>query len=192
MKAVAHVQASRIAAGWRIHEAEASVGSKQNAKIAVDGLSIPVKGRFDRIDVRTIHGVNEWAILDYKTHGHPPEKKHLKKTKDGEQWIDLQLPLYRMMVPYLGIKEDPSLVKLGYFNISAKDEETKVNEASFSESLMQQAEELVKDCVRNILAGKFDPTDDLVQYDDYESILQTGVASRLLNQVAIGGEETQG
>lgn len=192
MKAVAHVQASRIAAGWRIHEAEASVGSKQNAKIAVDGLSIPVKGRFDRIDVRTIHGVNEWAILDYKTHGHPPEKKHLKKTKDGEQWIDLQLPLYRMMVPYLGIKEDPSLVKLGYFNISAKDEETKVNEASFSEPLMQQAEELVKDCVRNILAGKFDPTDGLVQYDDYESILQTGVASRLLNQVAIGGEETQG
>ena len=43
------------------------------------------------------------------------------------QWIDLQLPLYRMMVPFLGIKEDPSTVELGYFNISEKDDETKIN-----------------------------------------------------------------
>lgn len=191
MKAVAVEQASRIADGWRIHEAEASVGPEQNACITVDGQSLPIKGRFDRIDVRTVNGVNEWAILDYKTHGHLPEKKHLRKTKEGLEWIDLQLPLYRMMVPYLGINDDPSLVKLGYFNISAKDEETKVNEASFSDDLMLQAEELVHDCVRNILAGKFEPTQDRVEYDDYESILQTGVASRLLNQVAAGTEEAR-
>ena len=46
---------------------------------------------------------------------------------------------------------------------------------------MQQAESLVKDCVRNILAGKFEPSNHRVEYDDYESILQTGVASRLLS-----------
>ena len=189
LKAVALVQAKRIAEGWRIHEVEASVGPKQDAKIAVDGQFIPVKGRFDRIDVRTINGLNEWAILDYKTHGHPPEKKHLRKTKEGTQWIDLQLPLYRMMIPYLGIKAEPSSVRLGYFNISAKDEETKVNEADFSEALMLQAEELVKQCVRNILNGNFEPTSERVEYDDYESILQTGVASRLLNLAASGDEE---
>jgi len=139
--------------------------------------------------VRTINGLKEWAILDYKTHGHPPEKKHLRKTKEGTQWIDLQLPLYRMMIPYLGIKAEPSSVRLGYFNISAKDEETKVNEANFSEALMLQAEELVKQCVRNILNGNFEPTSERVEYDDYESILQTGVASRLLNLAASGDEE---
>ena len=181
LKAVSRVQARRVEEGWLIHEAEASVGSKQGARIEVDGQSLPIKGRFDRIDVRRQNGCEEWAILDYKTHGHPPEKKHLKKTAQGVTWIDLQLPLYRMMVPYLGIQEDPSRVRLGYFNIGAKDEETKINEASFSEDLMQQAESLVKDCVRNILAGKFEPSNHRVDYDDYESILQTGVASRLLS-----------
>ena len=100
------------------------------------------------------------------------------------QWIDLQLPLYRMMVPYLGIKSDPKSVKLGYFNISSKDEETRVNEASFSEDLMSKAEELVRECVRNILAGHFEPTSERVEFDDYESIMQTGVASRLLSQTS--------
>ncbi len=182
--AVAKVQAKRIAEGWRIHRVEASVGPKEGACITVDGQSLPVKGRFDRIDIRVSNGFEEWAILDYKTHGHPPEKKHLKKTGVGVQWIDLQLPLYRMMVPYLGIKSDPKSVKLGYFNISSKDEETRVNEASFSEDLMSKAEELVRECVRNILAGHFEPTSERVEFDDYESIMQTGVASRLLSQTS--------
>lgn len=189
LKAVAKVQAERIAEGWRIYKVEASVGPKEGACITVDGQSLPVKGRFDRIDLRTSNGFEEWAILDYKTHGHPPEKKHLKKTAFGVDWIDLQLPLYRMMVPYLGIKSDPKEVKLGYFNISSKDEETRVNEASFSEELMLKAEELVRECVRNILAGHFEPTADRVEFDDYESIMQTGVATRLLRQTSTEEQE---
>ncbi len=182
LTAVAKVQAARIKEGWRIHEVEASVGPKQGAKIEVDGKSIPVKGRFDRIDVRQVSGVDEWAILDYKTHGHPPEKKHLKKTKDETKWIDLQLPLYRMMVPFLGIKADPATVRLGYFNISGKEEETKINEADFSEDLMRKAELLVKECVRGIFAGEFKPTTDRVEFDDYGAIMQTGIASQMLSR----------
>ena len=191
LRRVAQVQADRIADGWRIHQVEASVGPNEGACIAVGDRSLPVKGRFDRIDVRRTDGLEEWAILDYKTHGHPPEKKHLRKTTDGYQWIDLQLPLYRMMVPYLGITVDPSLVKLGYFNISGKDEETRINEADFSEKLMLEAERLVKQCVSGILDGNFEPTENRVEYDDYEVILQTGVASRLLNQAAGDTEEIQ-
>lgn len=191
LRRVAQVQADRIADGWRIHQVEASVGPNEGACIAVGDRSLPVKGRFDRIDVRRADGLEEWAILDYKTHGYPPEKKHLRKTTDGYQWIDLQLPLYRMMVPYLGITVDPSRVKLGYFNISGKDEETRINEADFSEKLMLEAERLVKQCVSGILDGNFEPTENRVEYDDYEVILQTGVASRLLNQAAGDSEEIQ-
>ncbi len=142
-----------------------------------------IKGRFDRIDVCTRGEQKLWSILDYKTHGHPPEKKHLRKTEDGYEWIDLQLPLYRMMVPFLGIDEDPSSVALGYFNISGKDDETRINEASFGEELMQQADELIRDCVRGIRAGDFAPTQDRVEYDDYGMILQTGVAGSMLDQL---------
>ncbi|MGB7346868.1 MAG: PD-(D/E)XK nuclease family protein, partial [Pirellulaceae bacterium] len=102
LQVVARVQAERIVAGWQIHAAEASVNETPTttddgkvlpgAILMVDGKPMGIRGRFDRIDYHPDTG--RWAILDYKTHGHKPEKKHLKKTDDGEQWIDLQLPLY--------------------------------------------------------------------------------------------------
>ena len=180
LKAVARQQAARVAAGWTIHASEAAVDETEGAGIDVDGRRMGLRGRFDRIDYHAQTG--KYAILDYKTHGHRPEKKHLKKTEDGYQWIDLQLPLYRMMVPFLGIEADPSTVELGYFNVSEKDEETKINIADFSEVQMAEAIEVISDCIRGIWAEHFDPTPDRVQFDDYGMILQSGVASRLLDQ----------
>lgn len=178
LKAVAARQSERIAQGWVIHGTEESVGPKQNAGIMVDGKLMPVKGRFDRIDHHPQTG--RWAILDYKTHGHKPEKKHLKKTEAGETWIDLQLPMYRMMAPFLGITVPPAEVELGYFNISGKDEETKINIANFSESLIADAVTIIHDCIRGIRARRFEPSDQPVDFDDYGMILQTGVASRMM------------
>ncbi|MGB1817266.1 MAG: hypothetical protein ACPHJ3_18030, partial [Rubripirellula sp.] len=124
-------------------------------------------------------------------HGHRPEKKHLKKVDGVYQWIDLQLPLYRMMVPFLGIKEDPATVELGYFNISEKDEETKVNIAEFTEEQMAEAVEIIERCVRGIWAEQFEPTAERVQYDDYEMILQTGVTRQLAYGVDASAKGTQ-
>ncbi|MGI9473420.1 MAG: PD-(D/E)XK nuclease family protein, partial [Rubripirellula sp.] len=180
LKAVAKQQAARVAAGWEIFASEASVGEKEKAGIIVDQQQMNLRGRFDRIDYHK--ATDRWAILDYKTHGHLPEKKHLKKVGDKEQWIDLQLPLYRMMIPFLQIDGNPKDVELGYFNISEKDDETKINIAQFSEPQMDQAKELIEDCIRGIWAEDFEPTADRVQFDDYGMILQSGVASRLLDQ----------
>ncbi|MFG0262030.1 MAG: PD-(D/E)XK nuclease family protein, partial [Novipirellula sp. JB048] len=117
LRIVAIEQAKRRREGWVIKESEASVDEKKNgACIEVEGFKMGLRGRLDRIDHHPDTG--RWAILDYKTHGHPPAKKHLKRTEQGLQWIDLQLPLYRMMIPYLGIQAPPSEVQLGYFNIS--------------------------------------------------------------------------
>ncbi|GAA5510749.1 PD-(D/E)XK nuclease family protein [Novipirellula caenicola] len=176
LRKVAVEQAQRIAQGWVIKQSEASVDDKRDgACIEVDGFKMGLRGRLDRIDFHRDSG--RWAILDYKTHGHKPEKKHLKKTDEGMQWIDLQLPLYRMMIPYLGIDANPTEVQLGYFNISDKDEETKINIADFDESLMDQARELILDCVRRIRDEDFAPSRDPIQYDDYDMIMQTGVMS---------------
>jgi CRISPR/Cas system-associated exonuclease Cas4 (RecB family) len=188
LQVVAKVQAERIAQGWQIHAAEASVNETPTkaadgrvlpgAILEVDGGSMGIRGRFDRIDYHPDTG--RWAILDYKTHGHKPEKKHLKKSDNGDQWIDLQLPLYRMMIPFLGIDAPPSEVELGYFNISEKEEETKINIANFTDEQMDAADEVIHEIIRNIHAGKFDPTEDRVQYDDYEMILQTSITQRQL------------
>ena len=171
---LSHEQAKRFAEGWRIHDTEAPVSYETTgACIEVDGFTMGLRGRLDRIDFHPATG--RYAILDYKTHGHKPEKKHLKNTANGQQWIDLQLPLYRMMIPYLGINVAPVEVELGYFNLSDKPAETRVNIASFSEFQMQAADELIYDCVRRIRDCDFAPSETPPQYDDYAMILQTGV-----------------
>ena len=170
---VAVEQAKRIAAGWRIERSEAPVDDKEmGACIEVDGFRMGLRGRLDRIDFHPATG--RWAILDYKTHGHKPEKKHLKKTEDGYKWIDLQLPLYRMMIPYLGIDAKVNEVELGYFNVSDKDAETRINIAEFDEALMEKARLLILDCVRRIRDGDFEPSKEPIEFDDYSMILQTG------------------
>ncbi|MAI35161.1 MAG: PD-(D/E)XK nuclease family protein [Rubripirellula sp.] len=189
LKAVAKQQAARIAQGWTIHASEAAVNESDGAGIEVDGMTMGLRGRFDRIDFHAQTG--RYAILDYKTHGHRPEKKHLKKVDGVYQWIDLQLPLYRMMVPFLGIKEDPSTVELGYFNISEKDDETKINIADFTEEQMAEAVEIIEGCVRGIWAEQFEPTKERVQYDDYDMVLQTGITRRLADEVDASTKELQ-
>ncbi|MCC9601055.1 PD-(D/E)XK nuclease family protein [Stieleria sp. JC731] len=183
LKFVAQSQAKRIGEGWQIHATEASVNPSMGAAIEVDGKKMGLKGRFDRIDFHP--ELNRWAILDYKTHGSPPEKKHLRRKGESgkDNWIDLQLPLYREMIPYLGIEVPRDEVELGYFNVSDKEEETKINLASFSTEQLDAASELIRDCIRNIFACKFEPTEEMVLYDDYEMILQTGVPTRMLSRM---------
>lgn len=179
LKVAAGRQAERIAEGWYIHATEQAVDEKLGAAVEVDGRRMGLRGRFDRIDHHRQTG--RWAILDYKTHGHRPEKKHLQSTENGKQWVDLQLPLYRLMIPFLGIEAEPSEVQLGYFNVSEKDEETGINIAEFSEDQMEEALQLIHDCIRGIWAGRFEPTQQRVPFDDYGMILQTGVSQRLLD-----------
>ena len=178
---VAMRQAERIAQGWMIHGTEESVDEKSGAAVTVPEGSIGLRGRFDRIDYHAETG--RWAILDYKTHGHTPEKKHLKTVDGVPTWVDLQLPLYRMMAPYLNIDAPPHEVELGYFNVSDKDDETKINVATFTEELMAEAETIIHDCVSGVLREDFEPTEKRVEFDDYAMVLQEGIAGKMLDTV---------
>ncbi|WP_168563649.1 PD-(D/E)XK nuclease family protein [Crateriforma spongiae] len=180
LRHVAKAQAERRADGWKIEHVEKPVDEKSGGQIIVDRQPMGVRGRFDRIDRHESSGA--WAVLDYKTHGDKPNERHLKQKNGQTVWADLQLPLYRLMLPALGIHDDPKTVQLGYFNISDKETETTINIADFSEELMQQAIQKIHEIVRAIRLGHFEPTDDPVPFDDYPMILQTGVASQMLGR----------
>jgi hypothetical protein len=91
-----------------------------------------------------------------------------------------------MMVPYLGIDAPPHEVELGYFNVSDKDDETKINLATFSEEQMADAESLIHQCVGAVLREEFEPTKERVEFDDYAMILQEGIAGKMLDTVEVG------
>ncbi|MDR3710158.1 MAG: PD-(D/E)XK nuclease family protein [Capsulimonadaceae bacterium] len=96
LTAFSRFQAESSAGGWRIvaHEQAA------NMQIHVSGGSILVEGRIDRVDRHRETG--QHRILDYKiSDARPdPEKRHRKRKN---QWIDLQLPLYRRMAASVGV-----------------------------------------------------------------------------------------
>ncbi len=111
----------QISDGWECRKCEHEV-SDWEIELS-DGTSVPVEMRIDRIDYHP--ETKQCRIIDYKTHGHTPDKKHLevlphpekfvelmdenlfplvagidKKAKEERlsRWIDVQLPMYAWWV----------------------------------------------------------------------------------------------
>src|SRR5690606_35854101 len=85
-------------AGWRIVKVEVEP-PEPGVPFDVDGRPVLLRGRIDRIDRNERTG--EWAVFDYKTSdtGQPPEKTHRRGRGKERRWVDLQLPLYRHLLP---------------------------------------------------------------------------------------------
>jgi len=95
MHAFAQWQAGRARDGWRIVFSEdAEDKNVFTAPFKVDGIAFTLRGRIDRIDFHETLG--RLAVLDYKTadRGDAPQRTHRR----GDDWIDLQMPLYRHLV----------------------------------------------------------------------------------------------
>ncbi|QDV69357.1 ATP-dependent helicase/deoxyribonuclease subunit B [Rosistilla carotiformis] len=189
LKLVAKRQVERTQQGWLLWAAERQVDVQHNAVLMVDGTPFGLKGRIDRIDYHPDD--DRWAVIDYKTHAHDPFKKHYKKSTD--EWIDLQLPLYRHMLSALEIHADRDLVQLGYFNIGEKESDVRVNIAEFTPALYASADVAAADVVRGVREGRFIANPDAAtNYDDYAVICQTGSIEHLFtDQDEDALEETQ-
>ena len=140
----AHEQAKDIANGWEIIEAEYG-GS---ADLDVDGTPFKITGRIDRIDK---HADGRYRILDYKTSSKEAAKVHYKKK--AQEWIDLQLPLYRLLAGDL-IPESAE-VDLGFFRLASHPKSSGVNIAKWDAEFIQSGHDVARDIVRQIRNGDF-------------------------------------
>jgi ATP-dependent helicase/nuclease subunit B len=95
LRALAPAQARRVADGWMTVAVE--YGTPEGGVPLPFDAEFRVRGRIDRIDYHAASST--WAVFDYKTseRAEHPDAKHRKK---GE-WLDLQLPLYRLILPYV-------------------------------------------------------------------------------------------
>lgn len=83
-------QEAREQAGWRWHEGELW----RTRELALDGgRSLTLKGRIDRVDIRSDDDVSAYAVLDYKTQNYAGLQKKL--AAPGE---DVQLPVYALLL----------------------------------------------------------------------------------------------
>jgi ATP-dependent helicase/nuclease subunit B len=143
-------QAAWASGGWRIEYTEVPKPGTATGSLTVDGEPIELRGRIDRIDVHAESG--QRVILDYKSSdaGQAPDKTHRRK----DQWVDLQLPLYRHLAQGLQLAGSP---RLGYVTLPRDAAGCGFLMAEWSEAELQEADEVAREVVRAIRAERFWP-----------------------------------
>lgn len=177
----AEIQANWAAKGWRILTPEVSPATEgEKAPFPVDGIPFYLRGRIDRIDVHRDSG--ELAILDYKTgdKGDGPHKVHYSK-KHG--WLDLQLPLYRYLLPSIdlpaGALVNGQLPKLhvGYVLLPKDLSKARFEPAEWTQDELESADEAAREVVRAIRAQRYWPPNPVSvgRWTEYSRICQEEV-----------------
>lgn len=169
LRAFARWQANWRRDGWEIHSVELANPEPVPFPLR-DGRAIHLTGRIDRIDFHPESG--RWAIFDYKTGdaGAAPDKTHRWR----DEWIDLQLPLYRYLAePVCGQDE----VRLGYIVLPRDATAVTAAFADWSMDDLAHADETARQVGRQILDQNFwvplmEPAGTLTEFD---VICQAGV-----------------
>jgi ATP-dependent helicase/nuclease subunit B len=157
LAAFAQWQAGRNRDGWRIvFSEESEVRASLEASWPVDGRPFTLQGRIDRIDYHDT--LRKLSIVDYKTadRGDDPMRTHLRK----DEWTDLQLPLYRHLIPAAKLPPDVAAdaeVELGYIVLPLDLESAGLLLANWNDDLLKSADEKAREIVRNIRQGVFWP-----------------------------------
>jgi len=165
LRAFARLQADAFAEGWRIVDAERKLAADEPDPLRVGGLA--VSAQIDRIDRHPERGIR---IIDYKTFAtaKTPEQTHLggaaantflpeAHVQVGDReicWVDLQLPLYRV----IGARWYPgSPVEAAYLVLPADPEGTAMAPFEIDDRLQASAMACAEAVARRVGAGVFWP-----------------------------------
>ena len=167
---VAKHQANSVKEGWHILCSE----KKLSTEIIIEGKPMKISGVIDRVD---LHDDGRIRVLDYKTGGATANEVHFKK-RDGE-WIDLQLPLYSLLLCKIeeleGEDTSEENVSLGYFRIGDQEATTGINILDLPDEAMATVGDVISSIMSDIQSGKFGeaPTVPAPKYsDDFAWICQ--------------------
>ncbi|MBN1865129.1 MAG: PD-(D/E)XK nuclease family protein [Victivallales bacterium] len=180
----ATLQAAETEKGWRITDAELPV----SGHILGSPEDFIVKGTIDRIETN-IHDPSIIRILDYKTFDSEdtskikPEKDHLKKLrpddptgiaafnsgKDNMKWLNLQLPLYHILLSSQKNYKDKT-IQCGYFLLHKTMSVSGIHIWDSMENLIPHARDCAANVMANIQANTFWPPEDSPDYDEFTTL----------------------
>jgi len=175
LQAAARHHVGLVREGWE------TIAWETRGNIELNGMV--VSGVIDRVDRHTKSG--KIRIIDYKTSdtAATPAKAHLGRAAEESpefavvtvagksmRWLDLQLPLYRLLLA-AGM-DVPDDVELGYFNLPKAIGETGLSLwDDYSGALQSSAEQCASAVISAIQEERFWPPAERVMYDDFEKIL---------------------
>ena len=160
--------------GWRIFRTESSFAKEDIGLEIADGRSLALDGRVDRIDEH--EDGNHYFIFDYKSseNGRSPEATHRNYQKE---WLDLQLPLYHMLLEAVGVTGQ---IDLGYIVLPKDTEGVFERAAKWTDSDLDDAHQVALGVAEKVLNAEFwpprDPPPDY--FEEYSAICQDTVFDR--------------
>lgn len=168
--AFAKWQVENFKEGWRIFYTEQDLTCDDFRD--VHGRAIRLRGRVDRIDRHQRNG--KWRVLDYKTAetAEGPAATHRKK----DEWVDLQLPLYRLLVRSLKIDKK---VQLGYINLPGDLTKVGVEIAEWTDAELDQAEQLARQLAADIYDLRINTVSPMAdRFREFSRVCQDTVIDR--------------
>lgn len=157
LQAFARNQKAAFESGWMIYHSE----QKLDVDVDVDGTPFNIYGRVDRIDFHAESG--QYRILDYKVGDalRKPEQSHRAGPRNDKQWIDLQLPLYRLLAAKLEI--EPTATQVGYFGLPAELGHKGLEMAGWTNEDFYEAQEIAFEVIRQLRRQIFWPPAEVKQ-----------------------------
>jgi hypothetical protein len=154
--------AARVGEGWRVVGVECET-PEEGVAFDVDGEPIHLTGRIDRIDYHPDR--RAWALFDYKTgdRGEAPEETHRAGKGDARVWTDLQLPLYRHLLPLVRDADgrrphaegEPGAIELAYIALPRDLDGVGPLVAGWSEEELREADECARAVIRLLRQNVF-------------------------------------
>ncbi len=179
LRSFAPLQAEARADGWEIIATEKAIGKSDESKLAIGPLFLT--GTMDRVEVNERQGI--LRILDYKTFGKPqtPASTHLANSrKRGDvpsakctylgkaaAWKDLQLPLYRYMVPHIWPEHQDKRIEVGYVLLPADPDDTGIEMLPMETTEWESAIACAEEVASLVKKGVFWPPAEKVDYDKF-------------------------
>jgi len=178
----AEIQAEERRKGWEI------IDTELKESITINGMRIT--GQIDRIERNSKNG--DIRVLDYKTTDTSNPKKlnpatvHFKMLKANSKvqeyakfaiddqefyWIDLQLPLYIVILNSIN-KFQGTELKCGYFVLNKTLSNIRIYPWNDIIDYIKPAEECIQAIIKNIQNKKFWPPAQKVKYENYTQLYQ--------------------
>ncbi len=180
LRQAAHIQVELTRSGWDIIRAESRY------EMSINDMSI--RGTIDRVDQNRDTGAIR--IIDYKTSDREitplkahianqnkthPEFAQLEIENKNRRWIDLQLPLYLMLLKTDGLSSDST--ELAYFNLPKSISQTGIQTwDNWNQSLLTSANTCAKTIIEKIQDRVFWPPIENIKYDNFEKLFSASPA----------------
>ncbi len=179
LRSFAPLQAKARAEGWEIIATEKAVGRHDEDPAKIGALKLT--GTMDRVEVNHAKGLVR--VLDYKTFGtaKTPAKTHLATQRERSDvptaaciyqgkaafWKDLQLPLYRHLVPHIWKEHRDKEIEVGYVLLPADPDDTEIEMLPLDGDEFASSLRCAEEVASLVSKGVFWPPSEKVEFDNF-------------------------